>query len=267
MKIFLSQLSGDQLVTLVAGLVAGLVTGFAAIIAAFITKARKRAKVELVDVTINDKKVSYAKLPVVDVSVRNTGDMTAVLTQAVIEVHEVWHLELQFPTMLSLKSSETYDIKIDPQRDSPYIQRTAIAHSVKSDEADRFSLSFGLEPMLAFESVYHVTLTIIFNGKERTNSKELILVLPDMSDSDTPYFMDEFSAAWESHQATKWFDPETKKTVDSIFDESRAKKIDQKNRKALLRAAAINGIVSNRAAKLIDKAKSAREPYKTRIHG
>lgn len=241
----------------IIGAIATFAGAVATIIAVLITKKRKRGKIEIVEISVSDKSVEVAKtitkFPIIDVTVKNTGDKTSVITRAEFKVRKVWHLVLQFPFMMGLDISEEYDVKIDPKEKPPYTKQIKISHVLKSDEADRFSFNFGLIEPKAFESIYHISLKLIYDSRRKTEEKDIVVVLPDTSHSSPMYFFDEFNKKWTHHKAQVWGDEEIKKIADSLFNEEVAKQRDKYNRNLLREAANVGGARNYRVSELIGK--------------
>lgn len=236
-------------------------TALAAIVAALITQHRTRSRVAIVDVALVDRQEVIAgvvvTLPVVDVTVKNAGGKTAVITRAEVEVAQSWHLALQFPLLQAMPPSAHYQLTIEPTRAPPYTVQTAVSHAIKPDEPDRFTLTLAPAPMTPFESLYHLTLTLIYDGRRRTPPVSLIVAMPDMSASQPEYFRRQFYEKWARHQAHVWQSEHWKRVVDACFDEQRANEIDRLNRRYLGEVAAIEGTLNRRAAELIRAADTA----------
>jgi hypothetical protein len=99
------------------------------------------------------------------------------------------------PVAEYLKPSFQYDVLLDSSRDPPYTLPIAVSQVVKADEVDRFTFRVMPKPLKPFEIIYKVAVSLRYDsGQKETATRELVLVLPDLSKSPPDYFYSDFEA-------------------------------------------------------------------------
>jgi hypothetical protein len=244
--------------------------------AAIIAKYYRPAHLELVDVNITEKPqvsthggfvMSRYGLSDLELLLKNNGDRVAVASAVELEVKDLWRLVRQSPLDFYLAPSHEYSVVIDPAREAPYTLTVPITQALKGDEADHISVSIGLNPMKPFENIYHISVRVRYNSTLTTEKRDVVLVLPDLTDSNPPYFFSEYDREVKISEAVRKRNAEyrrkmnvKKKGIDvlaMIRHDKEAQEIDRSNRGVINRADQIGGKRNARASALIAKASGA----------
>lgn len=237
---------------------------------AFIAKYYRPAHLELVDVNIAEKPqvsthggyvISRYGLSDLEILLKNSGDRVAVASAVELEVKGLWRLVRQSPLNYYLGTSHEYSVVIDPAREAPYTLTVPITQSLKGDEADHIAVNIGLDPMKPFESICHISVRVLYNSTLTTEKMDVVLVLPDLTDTNPPYFFSEYDSEIKASEAARERNAEYRRKMNikrkgtDLFAVSRhdkeAQEIDRYNRDVINRAAQIPGKRNARASALI----------------
>jgi hypothetical protein len=235
-------------------IVVAIISVVGALVGTVITVRRTPADLKLVDISVSDRPdsmtvgtVEHFNLATLNIHMKNDGDKSALVTAIDLEVKDVWPLELIEPKAEYLNASQTYSVEIDPGRPTPYSLTVPISQTLKGDQTDQIKLNIGLKPLKPFEIVFHVSCSLVYNGGAKTSAVDEVMVLPDLSAMDTPYFLADYN------ELSKYRSKATGKPLVT-FGPKAAREVDGYNRQILLKAAAIGAKMNNRATALIEKA-------------
>lgn len=247
------------------GAAVGALVGAAAAlagIAAFLISI-KPASIEIVDVHFSSVPADpYGTLlPVVDVLVRNTGNHTAVITQAEFNVIRIWSLIRIEPINEIIQSSAQYDVVFYPNRDTPYNQMVPVSHVLEPGKSDRFKFVVKSEPLKPFEDIYEFQLSLHFDSKKQTAGRKIVLVLPDLTANPPDYFYSAFEAIRKEANDDPVHHKSTIELLNDPIAEHAARATDEHNREALLEVTSLSNIdyQTERAISLEDMARKERE--------
>lgn len=242
----------------VLGAVGTLVT-----IAVSLISIKHSASIEIVDVHFSSVPADAwgTLLPVVDVLVHNTGDHTAVVTQAEFKVIRIWSLMRISNINEFIQSSAQYDVVFYPNKDTPYRQMVPVAHVLKPDESDRFKFVVKSEPLKPFEDIYEFQLSLHFDSKKQTAERTIVLVLPDLTANPPDYFYSAFEAIRKEANNDPVHHKSTIELLNDPIAEQAARVKYEHNREALLEVTSLSNIdyQTERAINLEDMARKERE--------
>lgn len=257
----LPKLSNAEWIAL-AGVVVAVFAFLATIISALITRPRwKAGKAELVHVIVRDYSADYLRLPVLTLTARNASNEVVVLTAVEVQVVDVWPLMLIVPFNAAMRPSANYDLSLDPTEQPPYTRSIAISHSLQPNEADQFTIALSLDPMVMPESIYHLRLRLLFNRGDVTQSKDVVVVLPDASSFHPTYFSADFNKQWAQYQALPAISIRTLGVFQDLA--SISAEIDAQNRRRIESAGKIEAVFSERAEELIRMAREQNVQKRT----
>lgn len=153
---------------------AAIIVGLCAVIAAvigYVAVYQTPARVTIDDAWINDRKAEA----IVDVSFRNEGEQTALLTQAKIYVDAVYPIAGKYAWETVLVS-HNYDICLGNNEKHSIIIR-GFSHEIKPDETDRVTITIGSET--AVPTIYLIRVDFIYNcDKTASTYPMMMLILP-----------------------------------------------------------------------------------------
>lgn len=136
---------------------------------------RSGARVELVNVTINDESEEFPKI---DFKLLNVGDQIAFIKKAEFHVTKVYRIPSTIFFPYEVPVSRNYDILLPPIN-APYVKSVDISQAIKQDDVDRFVFTLGHLEYIDSPIIYNIYIELIYNEKDkRLRTSPLIFVMP-----------------------------------------------------------------------------------------
>ena len=159
-----------------------VITGLCILLAAHIQNKPEEATVNIVDLTVTDN----AFPPVLDIKIRNTGDMPAFIYKAIFYVNKNWFIETTLAIddnsirCYAIPVSDSYDVEL-PYKKTPDTTIKVISQNVMGKEVDRFEFRLGCKEMMSREMPSVDTLNplgqtvLIMNDSELKKIREIFI--------------------------------------------------------------------------------------------